>query len=79
MIDKKEKAAALTTAPRKNQLCQTYQYLAERSRAELKEQIGVLLLYLHGPVSVAEKRTGWRILESKLRHYMNIMGQEVRL
>ena len=56
-----EKAAALTAAPNKNnQHNKDYRTSDGQSSKKLKEQLGVLLLYLQTPLSRQQKNRCWQ-------------------
>jgi len=67
-----KKAAALTTASKNNQHSRVYHSPLGRSSGNLREQLGVLLLYLQTPLSPDNRKTCWALFESRLRQYVDL-------
>jgi len=72
MTGAKNRAAG--TAPNNYQLSESYQKLAAKSSEGLKEQIGVLLLYLHTDDNLTRRRTCWQFFEFLLAQYLTVKG-----
>ncbi len=68
-----EKAAALTAAPNKNNQHNGYYSTSDdQSSKKLKEQLGVLLLYLQTPLSRQQRTAYLKLFESRLRQYVDL-------
>ncbi len=74
---KKEAACLQQTAQKDKQQRKSYHLTFGGSRKIIKEQIGVLLLYLQGPLPASEQRNYWRVFESVLRRHIELKSYEV--
>ncbi|MFX0194892.1 MAG: hypothetical protein ACFFCW_02125 [Candidatus Hodarchaeota archaeon] len=72
MSAERQKAAALTVAPKNAQQTKSYQCCARKSSGNLKGQIGELLLYLQTTLSQKEQTRGWQVFEQSLRYYVSV-------
>lgn len=65
MAGETSEAAASTTAPedKNNTLRQFYNDSPSRSSGNLKEQVGLLLWHLQGPLTYREHKKGWSLFE----------------
>jgi hypothetical protein len=74
MLGNKDKAAtsAEATAQNYNQLNESYQSCAPRSSANLKKEIGKLLLYLLTPLNQEQQEKCWQLFESSLTRYVEL-------
>ena len=74
MLGNKDKAAtsAEATAQNYNQLNESYQSCASKSIANLKKEIGKLLLYLLTPLNQEQQEKCWQLFESSLTRYVEL-------
>lgn len=70
---KKERAAHLgqQAATQNNLQTEPYRNCAPESRENLKEQIGLLLWFLCGPISEKQSAAGWQLLEVLYGQYLS--------
>ncbi len=74
MLGNKDKAAtsAEATAQNYNRLKKSYRNCAPRSSANLKKEIGKLLLYLLTPLNQEQQEKCWQLFESSLTRYVEL-------
>jgi hypothetical protein len=72
MLTDKKRAAdpAQVAAPKIVPQRESYRGFARRSRGNLKDQVGLLLLRLQGPMKQRQRVLGWSLFEVLLAHYL---------
>ena len=69
----KTKKAAVAAAARRNELhCRTYRKATPMSTTNLKDEIGLLLLFLCSPISHQQRAAGWSLFEVLLAQYLEM-------
>ncbi len=77
MLGEKQKATVLPAALRCGNNCKSSNTTkhATTSSKSLKDIIGELILFLHGPITQSQRSAGWQLFKVLLEQYLIVKGE----